>query len=222
MSRTSGVSFAFFLVLIVSAMGHSQDADISPEEARFARIYQKFNSKELGDEKWNEIAGDKVSESYNLQTGDNLWDISIKLFGNGYYWPKVWQLNEDITNPHLVETGRTLRFTPGTATTPPSLGVDVNSDQKITESTTLDENIPPDYDTIVTQDMPEGNQVIIPPGKKSHPVLNHIPPSFPDRLVSSGNYDRKTGFALDGLKRLEPKITAGAVGTIVVENAWES
>lgn len=112
--------------------------EITSEEERFSRIYQKYNSREIGDAKWTEIAGDKASESYTLQDGDNLWDISTKLFGNGYYWPKVWQLNDDITNPHLVERGKNLSFTPGSSNSPPSLGVDEDVNQQITDATSTE------------------------------------------------------------------------------------
>lgn len=107
----------FIILLSLTQVSLAQDSgEMTAEEARFARIYQKYNTREIGDEKWGEIAGDKASEDYTLQDGDNLWDISTKLFGNGYYWPKVWQLNDDITNPHLVETGKSLKFTPGSST----------------------------------------------------------------------------------------------------------
>jgi hypothetical protein len=199
-------------------------AGATDEEARFSRIYQKYNKREIGDDKWKEIAGDKVAESYNLQDGDNLWDISTKLFGNGYYWPKVWQLNDDITNPHLVERGRTLQFTPGSSTSAPSLGVDVNLTENTTSTTEISQEPlvnEPEFDTVVTLEAPEGNQVVIPPGKISRPVLKNIPPSFKETYKTVGNYDRKTGFAKDGLKRKVAKITPSPIQAIVVEKAWQ-
>jgi hypothetical protein len=197
--------------------------EATADEARFARIYQKYNSREIGDEKWNEIAGDKESEAYSLQNGDNLWDISTKLFGNGFYGQKVWQLNDDITNPHLVEVGKTLKFTPGSSTTPPSLGVEADVNQNITDATTTSNDVDtPEFDTVVTQDAPEGNQVVIPPGKKSRPVLSRIPPSFREYNKTIGDYDRKTGFAKDGLKRAPAKVVPSSVSSIVVEDVWKS
>src|ERR1019366_3627742 len=93
-------------------------------EARFARIYKKYNQIEVGDEKWAQIAGSKSSEDYSIQDGDNLWDVSTKFFGNGFYWPKVWQLNDTITNPHMVRVGNSIKFSPGSTTVAPSLSVE--------------------------------------------------------------------------------------------------
>lgn len=79
----------------------------------------------------------------------------------------------------------------------------------------------PEFDTIVTQNAPDGDQIVIPPGIRSRPVLNKIPPSFPESNRPRGSYDRKTGFAKDGLVRVQPKITPGAIPSIVVEKAWD-
>ncbi len=201
------------------------DEEITSEEERFARIYQKINSQEMGDSKWTEIAGDKAAENYILQDGDNLWDISVKLFGNGYYWPKVWQLNDDITNPHLVERGKNLNFTPGSSSSPPSLSVDADINQQLSSATTSkieEENEGPEFDTVVTQNAPEGDQIVIPPGLRSRPVLNKIPPSFNGGYHQSNEYDRKTGFAKDGLVKVQTKLLPSTVPSIVVEKPWEA
>jgi hypothetical protein len=41
--------------------------------------------------------------------GDTLWDICEALYGNPWVWPKVWQLNPFITNPHWIYPGTELR-----------------------------------------------------------------------------------------------------------------
>jgi hypothetical protein len=41
--------------------------------------------------------------------GDTLWDICEDLYGNPWVWPKVWQLNPFITNPHWIYPGTELR-----------------------------------------------------------------------------------------------------------------
>ena len=41
--------------------------------------------------------------------GDTLWDICEGLYGNPWVWPKVWQLNPHITNPHWIYPGTELR-----------------------------------------------------------------------------------------------------------------
>ena len=41
--------------------------------------------------------------------GDTLWDICESLYANPWVWPKVWQMNPHITNPHWIYPGTELR-----------------------------------------------------------------------------------------------------------------
>ena len=41
--------------------------------------------------------------------GDTLWDICEGLYANPWVWPKVWQMNPHITNPHWIYPGTELR-----------------------------------------------------------------------------------------------------------------
>ena len=71
--------------------------------------------KPIPDEQWKNIAGDKISEKYEIAKGDTLYDISKRLFGDSKYWPKIWALNNGkILNPHLILPGHTINFVPGT------------------------------------------------------------------------------------------------------------
>jgi hypothetical protein len=67
--------------------------------------------------------GKSVPESYSVQSGDTLWDICQKLLDNPWYWPKLWSLNEYITNPHEIYPGNRLVFFPGSETAPPRMEV---------------------------------------------------------------------------------------------------
>ncbi|MBI3543454.1 MAG: LysM peptidoglycan-binding domain-containing protein, partial [Deltaproteobacteria bacterium] len=89
------------------------------EEQKLIEI-SKF-LKPMADSQWNEIAGSKVSDTYEIAKGDTLWDISKRLFGNAFYWPKVWSFNSGINNPHVVEPGQKLAFTAGTSESTPKL-----------------------------------------------------------------------------------------------------
>lgn len=63
-------------------------------------------------------------EYYVVQRGDTLWDISSKFLGNPFYWPRLWSINEQITNPHWIYPGNRVRFTLGTVLEPPEVGLD--------------------------------------------------------------------------------------------------
>ena len=52
------------------------------------------------------------SQTYTVQAGDTLWDISARVVGSPWQWPKVWSYNPEITNPHWIYPGDTVRFFP--------------------------------------------------------------------------------------------------------------
>ena len=43
--------------------------------------------------------------TYTVKKGDTLWDICEEFYGDPNLWPKLWQMNPFITNPHLLEEG---------------------------------------------------------------------------------------------------------------------
>jgi hypothetical protein len=43
--------------------------------------------------------------THTVEKGDTLWDICEKYYGNEELWPKLWQMNPFITNPHLLRPG---------------------------------------------------------------------------------------------------------------------
>lgn len=48
---------------------------------------------------------------YKVVKGDNLWKISVRAYGDGYQWTKIWQENKSlIRNPNLLEIGMTLKL----------------------------------------------------------------------------------------------------------------
>ena len=45
--------------------------------------------------------------SYTVVTGDNLWDISVRAYGDGYQWTKLASQNQ-LANPDLIYAGNVL------------------------------------------------------------------------------------------------------------------
>jgi hypothetical protein len=50
-------------------------------------------------------------ELYIIKQGDTLWDISAKFLEDPFLWPKLWQWNPYITNPHWIYPGNPVHFT---------------------------------------------------------------------------------------------------------------
>ncbi len=63
-------------------------------------------------------------EKHEVVKGDTLWDISNTYLKSPWYWPKVWSMNPQISNPHLIYPGDMIsfRFT-GEMTLPTGEGV---------------------------------------------------------------------------------------------------
>jgi LysM repeat protein len=62
-------------------------------------------------------------DTHTVQRGDTLWDLSSRYYKNPWGWPKLWSYNPQVTNPHWIYPGDTIRLLPpgsetGPGTTP--------------------------------------------------------------------------------------------------------
>lgn len=57
------------------------------------------------------IAGPKISGStYTIQHGDNLWNIAVRAYNDGYQWTKIAKANNLTQNPGLIHSGNTIKI----------------------------------------------------------------------------------------------------------------
>ena len=49
-------------------------------------------------------------DTYVVKTGDTLWDISKLFLKEPWYWPEIWYVNPQVSNPHLIYPGDVLKL----------------------------------------------------------------------------------------------------------------
>lgn len=170
-------------------------------EAFLDRIF-RANSERLSDERWSQITQSVQEDTYRIQVGDTLWDISVTFFGNGHFWPKLWQLNDTITNPHLIYPGRILRFISGGIEAPSIEVTDVQQEELDQQDQEIQQQV-----ATIEEDIEEGESSeedslivespIIPPSVQSRPILRELPRSL---VASELNLDNLFGNLSDRSK----------------------
>lgn len=104
--------------------------DVGKEERELLSLAQNIQGQ-ITDPEWNEVATAAKADTYTVVKDDWLFKISKRLFGSGYYYPKIWSLNTFITNPHFIEPGMVLSFTTGSGSQAPEVKLGTFSDDEL-------------------------------------------------------------------------------------------
>ena len=103
-------AFAAFIVALAAAPAHAQSIPTdSGDDVSFGT---------LG------VDPSVLPDTYTVQPGDTLWEISNRFLGNPFYWPRLWSINEYITNPHWIYPGNRVVFRLGSVVEPPHIDLD--------------------------------------------------------------------------------------------------
>ena len=92
--------------------------DVGREERDLLALAQNIQGQ-ISDTEWNEVATAAKADSYTVVKDDWLFKISKRIFGSGFFYPKIWSMNTFIANPHYIEPGMVLSFTTGSGSQAP-------------------------------------------------------------------------------------------------------
>ena len=105
-----------------------------------------------------------AEEIYTIKRGDTLWDISGRFLKDPYQWPRLWERNPYITNPHWIYPGKPVRLAPMEAAAP------------------KEEAQPPGKETTRVVEVKEAPA----PAKKEELIIVQPPPPAPPALRPPG------------------------------------
>lgn len=166
-------SFACGVLVLTSLTAIAQDAPDTQKESTFHEIYKKYNEQPTSQESWESAIGDRQSQVYRVQKGDTLSDISRTLFGDQFYWPKIWSLNTgSIANPHEIDPTMNIQFFPGSVADAPTLDL---VDAREMEESVVKNPPPPEP----PEKSPSDRGLIPKPKRNYARPLKQLPPSLP-------------------------------------------
>jgi hypothetical protein len=161
-----------FSILLTSSTFAAKSA-YAPDATKEKKIYKKFKeeaAKPTDERIWWGVQAQSKAQTYKVQKGDTLSEISDTLFADVNFWPKVWSLNSSqIFNPHEIEPSMTISFLPGNSNEPPSINLVKDPGSLKMAGESISEDV-----LALTWDFE------IPPPKRQFPnVENHLPDSLP-------------------------------------------
>jgi hypothetical protein len=191
--------------------------DVGREERELLSLAQKVTGQ-ISNNEWNEVATAAKVDTYTVVKDDWLFKISKRLFGTGFYYPKIWSLNSFITNPHFIEPGMVLSFTTGSGSAAPEVKLGtftedelnsqpgVNGTGNVNDLANFGEDAKPAWVDEKSQLENQGvyfqyasEETMDDLAKASEAALNreyenYEPPRNEFDVVVPKNYDNKTGF----------------------------
>ncbi len=83
---------------------------IIPEIKQDAEISNDKNQDESVAISEQEVEKESIKEdSYKIKSNDNLWDIAVKAYGDGYKWVEIAKAN-NLENPNLIHVDNILKL----------------------------------------------------------------------------------------------------------------
>jgi len=100
---------------VTSGIGHAEELSAPLTKGSLAKPEVAPGPEPLAKEPPSASAPAKVLDKemdYIVKKGDTLWDISKRFYNDAFLWPRLWQQNQYITNPHQISPGDRIRLYP--------------------------------------------------------------------------------------------------------------
>ena len=169
---------ALVIIPCLISLGLSaQDLPNHKFEERLQNTYEELKDQRVSKQQWDVLTAERDVDVYEIQPGDNLWDVSKTIFGSGFFWPKLWQLNAGLTNPHEIEPGASLSFIDMGISAPPLMQTEMGEINPPLADIPEEDKLELSEDELLELSWKEPE---LPPGKAAPKNVGYIPPSFYD------------------------------------------
>ena len=74
-------------------------------------IYLKHYKNPISNSEWNNRI-QNIPKKHQLKFKDTFWDLSSSFLKDSLYWSKIWVINPQVENPHLIYKGNFIKFDP--------------------------------------------------------------------------------------------------------------
>ncbi len=131
---------------------------------------------------------------YTIKKGDTLWDISSKFLKDPFLWPKLWERNPYITNPHWIYPGNPVRLSaiePVKEEKPKEVAEEKPKEEKLKEEKPIEEK----PKEVVKE--PEIKKVEPPPVEKKPAVVVEVKPIPVEKKPFTIPENRDAGYMSD-------------------------
>ena len=120
--------FLLFCLSFFAFSAYTKPMDDRKYEKWIHNIYLKHYKDPVSNSDWNSKI-QSLPKNYQLKFKDNFWDLSGSFFKDSLYWSKLWVVNPQVENPHLIYKGNFIKFDPQTLSSASSskYSVDIQS-----------------------------------------------------------------------------------------------
>lgn len=104
LQRSAGVMAAAALATLALSVSLAQTA----RHSDLARATGGLAAAAIGQAQTPPVLNPSHPDTYVVRSGDTLWDIASMFLRDPWFWPEIWQINNQVANPHLIYPGDVL------------------------------------------------------------------------------------------------------------------